>query len=213
MLSLQPPQDLLAAATRNTIMEFDKSLFSCITTITMKDDPFWTYFFSYIHDHHSNTTQSIPTCLIIRDFSDIDRLRALLAAVRSSGVKMILLHAESVYVSEILHISQQLSLQNIGKDLIWVLTDLSARVDSQRIPIGTIGIAKAFNTSDNVTNVVNNVEGLHKLLIDDSITVMRRAINSLAGRNSGFWQNLGQRSRRQLLYRYNGAVSKKKQFN
>jgi len=180
------------------IMEFDQSRFSCITTITMKDDPFWSYFFSYVHyNNNVNSTYFVPKCLILRDFSDIDKLRALLAAVRASAVKMIVVHAESEYVSGILSISQQLSLQNIGKDIIWVLTDLSTRVDSQDIPAGTIGIAKAFNTSNNVTDIVRE---LNKLLIGDCMAVIWRALNNLAG----VWENIEERSRKQHLYRYSG---------
>ncbi|KXJ28915.1 glutamate receptor ionotropic, NMDA 1 [Exaiptasia diaphana] len=186
-LSLNPSHELLAAATKNTIMEFDKGRFTCITTFTKKYDPFWIHFFQYVRN--DNRTHTFPKCLVLENEGDVTKLRALLAAIRASGIRIIVVHAESKYVSSILNISQQLSLQtDIGKDIRWVLTDLSSTSDLLSIPSGTIGIAKAFNQSRNESQGL--VDGMDQILIDDAIAVIGRAVDRLVQGNVAVLQEM-----------------------
>lgn len=189
VLSLFPSDELLAAATKNTIMEFDKGRFTCITTFTKKNDPFWMHFFQYVRHDDLNRTHTFPKCLILEHQRDIGKLRALLAAIRASGIKIIVVHAESIYVSSILDISQQLSLQSdTGKDIRWVLTDLSSKSDLLSIPTGTIGIAKVFNQSRNETQGV--IDGMDEILIYDATSVIWRAIGRLVQGNATVLQEM-----------------------
>jgi len=95
VVSMLPSDELLAAVTRDMMLEFDQSRFTCITTSTKKNDPFWTHFFEYVVNQESNlTTQTFPKCLILGGPDGIDDLHTTLSAVRASGVKIIIIHAE-----------------------------------------------------------------------------------------------------------------------
>ena len=199
-----PSDELLAAVTRDMMLEFDQSRFTCITTSTKKNDPFWTHFFEYVVNQESNlTTQTFPKCLILGGPDGIDDLHTTLSAVRASGVKIIIIHAEPPHINTILEISQKLSLQNIGEDVIWILTDLdiTTRYDAKYVPDGTIGIAKAFNVSRNHTQD----DGIDKILFYDALTVVHRALSRLVGNNAAVLHEINEsltaRSREDF-YRY-----------
>lgn len=176
---MAPSKQLQAMVIKNLILEFDQSRFTCITTSSNKNDPLWTYLFEYVVNDHRNVTQAFPRCLILeKTDSVITQLHQTLSAVRASGIRIIVIHAEASQTSKILEIAQKISLSSIGEKAVWILTDIALKINALYVPEGSLGIAKAFDEKS-AAHGVSEADILFKLLLFDAVTVLRNSLSRI----------------------------------
>lgn len=182
---MAPSKQLQAMVIKNLILEFDQSRFTCITTSSNKNDPLWTYLFEYVVNDHRNVTQAFPRCLILEKNSVITQLHQTLSAVRASGIRIIVIHAEASQTSKILEIAQKISLSSIGEKAVWILTDIALKINALYVPEGSLGIAKAFDETS-AAHGVSEADILFKLLLFDAVTVLRNSLSRILSKRPDF---------------------------
>lgn len=165
-----PSDALQARVLIDLMLEFEDSRFVCVTTEKSRDDALLSYLLQYTTNIGHQA--AAPRCIILRENSLLEDLGSGLAAISSSGVRLIVVHCQENESTAIISLANKLSLKLLRGDVYWIFTDKAVTINANAFPEVSFGV-QIFQRTENTSMV-----SLYKRLLQDSLELFVLGLKS-----------------------------------